>query len=44
MINVAMTGASGNMGRAAVQKIMELSFINKLTVLFLEEKREKKTL
>ena len=42
MINVAMTGASGNMGRAAVQKIMELSFINKLTVLFLEEKREKK--
>ena len=42
-ITVAMTGASGNMGQAAVKEVMTLPYV-KLRLLLLDGKKEKKLL
>ncbi len=39
---IALTGASGNMGLETLKQIMELDFVDKMKVLLLKERREKK--
>jgi len=41
-ITIALTGASGNMGREVLKSFLELDFLDKINLLLENKKRERK--